>query len=105
MGIYPHKPHGTVLTDHPWNAGRSKKPLGWDVDSGSAVPELDCAAQRTSAWMAPGVCMADILGRFRLCVDFREVKYISKFDMYLREALMNSPDKEIPIFPPMDFLA
>lgn len=95
-----------VLTDHTWNVGRCKKPLGWDVDSGSAVQELDCAGQRTGpAWMAAGVCIAEILGRFSLCFDFREVKYISKFEIYLRESLMNTLDKEIPIFSRTDFPA
>lgn len=49
--------------------------------------------------------MDEILDRFGLCVDFEEVKYISKFEIHLREALMNTPDKEIPIFSPVDFLA
>lgn len=95
----------SLLTDHTWNVGRCEKALGWDVASGSAVQELDCAGRRTGpAWMAAGVPMAEILGRFELCVDFEEVKYISKFEIYLREALMNTPDKEIPIFSPTDFL-
>lgn len=95
-----------VLTDHTWNAVRCKKFLGWDVASPSAVlwpwqhqQQLDCAAQRTSpAWMAAGVCVAEIWGRFGLCVGFRRVKCISQFEIYLREALTDTPDKEIPIF-------
>lgn len=70
------------------------------------MQKLECVGQRTGpVWMGAGVCMAEILGRFGLCVDFGEVKYISKFEIYFREVLMNTPDKEIPISPPpTDFL-
>lgn len=55
--------------------------------------------------MAAGVCMAEILGRFGLNVGFGEAKYISKFEIYLRESLKNTLDKKIPIFSPTDFPA